>query len=73
MASGDHVGTVATVDQDNLPVGWAVTSSGRLSGVTEPGELSVQYPFPTKDLVELDEALKYGTPPVQGTVRRLHR
>ena len=61
MASGDHVGTVATVDHDNLPVGWAVTSSGRLSGVTEPGVLSVQYPFPNKELVELDDALKYGT------------
>lgn len=57
MASGD----ITTVDPANLPVGWAVTSSGRLSGVTEPGELSVHYPFPVKDLVFLDDALKYGS------------
>ncbi len=30
-------------------------------GVTEPGELSVHYPFPIKDLVVLDDALKYGS------------
>lgn len=60
VASGEH-GTVATVDPANLPYGWAVTTSGRLSGVTEPGELSVHYPFPTSQLVELDDALKYGS------------
>jgi len=61
VASGDHGGAVATVDAENLPKGWGVTTSGRLSGVTEPGVLSVQYPFPTKDLVTLDDALTYGT------------
>ncbi|AQT79401.1 DUF5130 domain-containing protein [Mycolicibacterium litorale] len=61
MASGEHGTAVATVDSDNLPYGWAVTTSGRLSGVTEPGELSVHYPFPIKQLVELDDALKYGS------------
>ncbi len=60
MASGDHV-ALATVDHGKLPVGWAVTSSGRLSGVSEPGVLPVQYPFPTKQLVDLDDALKFGT------------
>jgi hypothetical protein len=55
-------GEVATVvDQASLPVGYAVTNSGRISGVTEPGELSVHYPFPVKDLVILDDALKYGS------------
>jgi hypothetical protein len=54
-------GEVATVERANLPLGWAVTSSGRLSGVTQPGELSVTYPFPTNDLVILDDALKYGS------------
>ncbi|WP_157546390.1 DUF5130 domain-containing protein [Mycobacterium sp. IS-1742] len=44
-----------------MPYGWALTSSGRLSGVTEPGTLSVDYPFATKDLVVLDDALKYGS------------
>ncbi len=44
-----------------LPYGSALTSSGRISGVTEPGELSVHYPFPVKDLVILDDALKFGS------------
>jgi hypothetical protein len=54
-------GEVATVEPAELPVGWVVTSSGRLSGVTQPGEVSVHYPFPTMDLVTLDDALTYGT------------
>lgn len=57
MASGE----VATVEPDELPHGWVVTSSGRVSGVTEPGEVSVDYPFSTKDLVSLDDALTYGS------------
>lgn len=57
MASGD----VATVTIENLPSGSVVTTSGRISGVTEPGELSVHYPFPIKDLVALDDALTYGS------------
>ncbi len=57
MASGE----LATIDEANLPVGWVVTSSGRVSGVTEPGELSVHYPFPIEDLAKLDDALKYGS------------
>lgn len=59
MAGGENA--VARVAPANLPVGWAVTASGRLSGVTQPGELSVQYPFPTMDLVRIDDALTYGT------------
>ncbi len=61
VASGDHGTAVATVDPANLPYGYAVTASGRVSGVTEPGELSVHYPFPISQLVALDDALKYGT------------
>jgi hypothetical protein len=60
VASGDH-GSVVHVDPDSLPYGWAVTSSGRVSGVTEPGELSEDYPFSIKDRVALDDALKYGS------------
>lgn len=55
MATGE----VATIDPADLPYGSAITYSGRVSGVTEPGELSVRYPFPTKDLVALDDALTY--------------
>ncbi len=63
VASGSQTGAVATVapGELELPYGYAITSSGRISGVTEPGELSVHYPFPTMDLVVLDDALKYGS------------
>ena len=60
MASGSQT-EVANIDPANLPYGYAVTYSGRISGVTEPGELSVHYPFPISQLVELDDALKYGS------------
>ena len=58
MASGE---VAKTVDTAVLPYGYAHTASGRISGVTEPGELSLHYPFPTKDLVVLDDALKFGS------------
>jgi hypothetical protein len=58
VASGE---VAKIVDPADLPVGFAITNSGRISGVTEPGELSVHYPFPVKDLVVLDDALKYGS------------
>jgi Domain of unknown function (DUF5130) len=54
-------GEVATVVPALLPSGSVVTTSGRISGVTEPGDVSVHYPFPIKDLVVLDDALTYGT------------
>ncbi|MGB5110359.1 MAG: DUF5130 domain-containing protein [Mycobacterium sp.] len=60
MASGSQGVATSRTDLD-LPYGYALTSSGRISGVTEPGELSVHYPFSTKDLVTLDDALKYGS------------
>jgi hypothetical protein len=54
-------GEVATIQHAELPYGSAITTSGRISGVTEPGELSVHYPFPIDDLVILDDALTYGS------------
>jgi uncharacterized protein DUF5130 len=54
-------GEVATITPAELPHGLAITTSGRISGVTEPGELSVHYPFPLNDLVHLDDALTYGS------------
>lgn len=57
MARGD----VATIEPAELPKGWVVTTSGRISRVTEPGELSVGYPFPIMDLVALDDTLKYAS------------
>jgi hypothetical protein len=60
VASGE-VATLAPAELAELPRGFVVTSSGRISGVSEPGEASVTYPFPVKDLVVLDDALKYGS------------
>ena len=57
MASGE----VATREPAELPRGYVVTTSGRVSGVTEPGEVSVSYPFSVYDLVRLDDALKFGS------------
>ncbi|WP_207569053.1 DUF5130 domain-containing protein [Mycobacterium decipiens] len=57
MAHGD----VATIEHAELPEGWVLTTSGRISGVTEPGELSVHYPFSINDLVAVDDALTYGS------------
>ena len=57
MASGE----LATLREPDLPLGSVITSSGRISAVTQPGELSVNYPFPNSDLVTLDDALTYGT------------
>jgi hypothetical protein len=54
-------GELATLDEPALPSGFAITSSGRISGVTQPGELSLHYPFSTEDLVTLDDALTYGS------------
>ena len=57
MASGE----VATLKHAELPHGSVITTSGRISGVTEPGEVSVHYPFPIDDLVHLDDVLTYGS------------
>ena len=57
MASGE----IATITPAELPYGSVITTSGRISGVTEPGEVSVHYPFPIDDLVKLDDALTYGS------------
>jgi hypothetical protein len=54
-------GEVATIAPPQLPSGSVVTTSGRISGVTEPGDIAVHYPFPIKDLVILDDALTYGS------------
>ncbi|MCB0924412.1 MAG: DUF5130 domain-containing protein [Mycobacterium sp.] len=59
MAAGDQ--TVARVSPDGLPAGWAVTASGRLSIASEPDKLPNRYPFRTRDLVVLDDALVHGS------------
>ena len=57
MATGE----IIRRDAAGLPVGWAVTSSGRLSIAADPNELPGQYPFTTTDLMSLDNALTYGS------------
>ena len=61
MASGETSGELATLKEPDLPLGFVITSSGRISGVSQPGDASVDYPFPTIELVTLDDALTYGT------------
>lgn len=54
-------GEVATITPAELRYGSVITTSGRISSVTEPGEVSVHYPFPISELVTLDDALTYGS------------
>ena len=55
MATGEHLAT--RYDSDRLPIGWALTASGRLSVAADSSELSGQFPFPRADLMALDNAL----------------
>ncbi|WP_018179586.1 DUF5130 domain-containing protein [Jongsikchunia kroppenstedtii] len=59
MASGDHGGfsLPAHIDPNNLPLGTAITTSGRLSIARQPGADVTTPPFTTKELVALDETL----------------
>jgi hypothetical protein len=60
VAGGKY--SIARFDAGNLPLGWAVTASGRLSGVTDSGQSAgVQYPFPDRALVELDDTLTHAS------------
>lgn len=63
MASGEVTATKerSVVEHADLPIGTVITSSGRISGVVEPGTRCLDYPFTTKELVVLDDALKYGS------------
>jgi hypothetical protein len=62
VASGENAETeLLKRESEKLPYGSALTYSGRISAVTEPGELSEHYPFSIKERVELDEALKWGS------------
>lgn len=55
MATGEYL--VTRYDGDRLPIGWAVSSSGRLSVAAEAGEMPGHYPFRSMDLMALDNAL----------------
>ena len=48
---------VASVGAGELPPGWVVTASGRISGVADTGRTRVNYPFPDRELIRLDTAL----------------
>lgn len=53
--------TNGSLGKPELPPGFAVTASGRISGAAEPAHATLHYPFRIKDLVTLDNALKYGS------------
>lgn len=55
MASGDVV--KSTVDPESLPMGSALTLSGRVSAARFPEDVPSTPPFKTDELVALDEAL----------------
>jgi hypothetical protein len=59
VAGGNHA--VSRVDGSRLPVGFAVTSSGRISGAVEPHSLAHRYPFSNMDLIALDDTLTYAS------------
>ncbi|WP_461168358.1 DUF5130 domain-containing protein [Tsukamurella serpentis] len=56
MASGDHARTVA-VPAGELPIGTAITSSGRISAARQASDSPVNPPFTREELIGLDEAL----------------
>jgi hypothetical protein len=49
------------VIEEDLPHGWVVTSSGRVSGVHEPGEVFREAPFSDKERLIMDNALTEAT------------
>jgi hypothetical protein len=49
------------VEKTELPPGFVVSASGRVSGAAEPAQATRRYPFPTMALVRLDDELTYGT------------
>ena len=69
MASGE----VATIQPAELPKGSVITTSGRISGVTEPGEASVHYPFPISRPGHPGRRADLRVAGRGCTVRRLHR
>jgi hypothetical protein len=56
VASGDHSPT-AIIPVGGLPIGTAVTASGRISAARQDDDPSPLPPFRTDELVGLDEAL----------------
>jgi hypothetical protein len=59
VASGDLV--KSNVDPDSLPMGAALTGSGRVSAARFPGAVPTTPPFRRDELVALDEALSDAT------------
>lgn len=61
MAIGDQA-VFVPVKQETLPLGFAVTASGRVSGVAHPGAEPVDNsPFSMPDRVRMDHALTEAT------------
>ena len=66
-------GEVATIERSELPKGAVITTSGRISAVTEPGDVSVHYPFPIKDLVVIAGRQRINGPQVNPRNRKEQR
>lgn len=61
MAIGDQA-VFVPVQQETLPLGFVVTTSGRVSGVSHPGDEPVdKSPFSMEDRVRMDHALTEAT------------
>ena len=71
MASGEVA--TASVDRAGAAPRLRLTSSGRVSGVTEPGAVSLTYPFPVKDLVRARRRAEVRFAQGQGPLRGVHR
>ncbi|ORV18056.1 DUF5130 family protein [Mycobacterium celatum] len=61
MATGYMATITEAMEKRELPPGFVVTASGRISGAAEPAQATRRYPLKTMDLVALDDALTYGT------------
>jgi len=61
VATGGLTPLAEAAERRELPLGFVVTASGRISGAAEPARATTRYPFRTTDLVRLDDELTYGT------------
>ncbi|EUA13755.1 hypothetical protein I553_6874 [Mycobacterium xenopi 4042] len=61
VTTGELATVAQAVERRELPPGFVVTASGRISEAAEPAHATPRYPFRAADLVRLDDELTYGT------------
>ena len=59
VVAGNHA--VSRVDGSRLPIGYVVSSSGRISAAVETHLQAPRYPFSNLDLIALDDTLTYAS------------